>query len=435
MMKLKSMMMFLFACAVLLLFPMMRVEAAETVLSEESVYMMPKRTYQLGVTVSDEATEEELEIVWMSSDESVASVDENGLVTSYEPGTAIITATVGEEVLSCEVRVEKTQGLVNVLKEFKGNLEKPAEGSITFDMPVKSGIILYMNASGEGHMTLEQNGQEVWKWDVESSGGEVYCWIPHVLEPGNYTIRVECINHLFYYEGYILYEPVEYHKAKAVKLNEKQKTVAIGKQFYLRGTVTPFYAMGTVKWSSSNKSVASVDEYGLVTAKKMGKAVITVSIDGKKAKCTVYVTKQTMQSWTGKTKDLSKSVKGVPGYKKGKWTSSKPNVVSVDSKGEITFRAQGKAKITLKAKGKKYVFTVYSYDKIKLKNAVIKKVEGHNKRPFSSVTIRKKKFDNKNFTYTVKYCRYDAFWGQIIYTAIGYYSDGKIKVVDNWNWI
>lgn len=46
---------------------------------------------------------------------------------------------------------------------------------------------------------------------------------------------------------------------------------------------------GTVKWSSSKPSVASVNGKGKVSAKKAGKCTITASVDGKKLKCTVTV--------------------------------------------------------------------------------------------------------------------------------------------------
>lgn len=47
-----------------------------------------------------------------------------------------------------------------------------------------------------------------------------------------------------------------------------------------------------IKWTSSKKSVASVNKNGLVKAKKAGKAVITARVSGKKLKCNVVVRKQ-----------------------------------------------------------------------------------------------------------------------------------------------
>lgn len=53
------------------------------------------------------APETENEITWNSSDESVASVDENGKVTATGNGTAVITATSGSFAVTCAVTAEK----------------------------------------------------------------------------------------------------------------------------------------------------------------------------------------------------------------------------------------------------------------------------------------------------------------------------------------
>lgn len=411
------------------------VRPTELALSDESIYMMQGRTYQLSATYAPDFANTDTAITWTSSNKAVATVDRNGLVTAVGAGEAIITAKVGELQKTCTFKVEKSQGLFFEAEEMGEYLSKDEKADTNFTMPVKGGIALYFWGEGDGCFYLKQNGKVLWQSKVfDTNGEEVLYMVPIVLEPGKYTITTESLDHyVFHQEGYILYDTVDYYKATAIKLNKKTKTVAIGKQFYLKCSVTPKYATSIVKWTSSNKKVATVDQFGLVTAKRMGKAVITVTVNGKKAKCTVYVAKQNLESWTGKTKDLSKKVKNVPGYKKGKWTSSNPSVASVDSKGKVTYRSTGKAKITLTAKGKKYVFTVYAYSKDKLKNEVIKKVKGYDKQ-FFPITIQKKTFDNKNFTYTVKFSRYDVFYGHVTYTAIGYYEKGKVKIVDNYNW-
>lgn len=73
----------------------------------------------------------------------------------------------------------------------------------------------------------------------------------------------------------------------------KTKTVELGKTLTLTVTFNPTTATNKiVTWSSSDESVATVDNNGKITPKKVGSTIITVtSQDGsKKATCTVTVT-------------------------------------------------------------------------------------------------------------------------------------------------
>ena len=56
-----------------------------------------------AIVLPDNATNKD--VTWASSNEDVATVDENGKVTAVKAGTAIITATAGGKKASCEVTV------------------------------------------------------------------------------------------------------------------------------------------------------------------------------------------------------------------------------------------------------------------------------------------------------------------------------------------
>lgn len=61
------------------------------------------------------------EVVWASSDPSIATVDEEGVVTGLSEGDANITATVGSVVGTCKVMVrEKISALVQTAANIKG---------------------------------------------------------------------------------------------------------------------------------------------------------------------------------------------------------------------------------------------------------------------------------------------------------------------------
>lgn len=79
-------------------------------------------------------------------------------------------------------------------------------------------------------------------------------------------------------------------KTKKLVISSKKLTVKKGKKATLTVTRVPKDATDQIKWSSSNKKVASVNQKGRVTAKKKGKAVITAkSENGKKVTCKITV--------------------------------------------------------------------------------------------------------------------------------------------------
>lgn len=78
-----------------------------------------------------------------------------------------------------------------------------------------------------------------------------------------------------------------------IALSKKQLTIETGQQTTLKVSFTPSTAYKkTIKWKSSNNTVASVNSKGVVTGKKAGTAVITAkTYNGKKAVCKVTVKK------------------------------------------------------------------------------------------------------------------------------------------------
>ncbi len=89
----------------------------------------------------------------------------------------------------------------------------------------------------------------------------------------------------------------KFQKVKKVALSQKKADIAVGDKLSLKASVSPKKA--TVKklaYTSSKKSVATVSKSGTVTAKKAGKAKITVYAEdgrGAKASCQVTVSEKT----------------------------------------------------------------------------------------------------------------------------------------------
>ena len=147
---------------------------------------------------------------------------------------------------------------------------------------------------------------------------------------------------------------------KNPSISKKAITLKLGKTT----TLSVKNAVGKVKWSSSNKKVASVNSKGVVKAVKKGTATITAVASGVKLKCTVKVTENDVKDIKvtglsiaasskemkiGKKFDLAPVIS--PANAKNKAytvSSSNPEVASVNKKGVVTAIKDGTAKITVK---------------------------------------------------------------------------------------
>ncbi|GEM_PF-3205153 len=76
---------------------------------------------------------------------------------------------------------------------------------------------------------------------------------------------------------------------KKIKVNKKNVTLKKNKSYKIKATLNPITSSDKVKFTSSNKKVATVNAKGVVKAKKAGTAKITVKAGKKKAVVTVKV--------------------------------------------------------------------------------------------------------------------------------------------------
>ena len=142
-----------------------------------------------------------------------------------------------------------------------------------------------------------------------------------------------------------------------VKLNKTKLTLGAKEKFTLKATITPKNATNkTVKWSTGKKSVATVSQKGVVTAKKTGKAVISAKVDGITKKCTITVKKAPKKiTLNAKKKTLKKGKKFQIKAKLPKGTASNKityktsnkKVAIVSASGKVTAKKKGKATITV----------------------------------------------------------------------------------------
>lgn len=142
----------------------------------------------------------------------------------------------------------------------------------------------------------------------------------------------------------------------SIELNKTSLTLEKGTSETLKATVSPQDATNKeVKWSSSDISVASVDQNGHVTAIKGGDATITASVGSFTATCEVSVfvpvssislNKTELTLLMGESAVLEATVHPEDATEKTvNWYTSDPEIVSVDG-GKITAVNYGIAYIT-----------------------------------------------------------------------------------------
>lgn len=140
-------------------------------------------------------------------------------------------------------------------------------------------------------------------------------------------------------------------QAASVKINKKKLTLNVKENYTLKISGTS----KKVKWSSSNKKVATISSKGKVTAKKKGKVTITAKVSGKKYKCKIIVEKPTLNKTTTKIALNQKETIKVAGTtQKVKWSSENKSIATVNSKGKITPKKVGTTKIVAKIGNTKY---------------------------------------------------------------------------------
>lgn len=91
--------------------------------------------------------------------------------------------------------------------------------------------------------------------------------------------------------------------AKKVAISKKAITLTAGKKTTLKLKNMKKSQKNKVKWTSSKKSVATVNKSGKVTAKKKGTAKITAKYAGKKYTCKVTVKAKAVKKKTPVTKE------------------------------------------------------------------------------------------------------------------------------------
>ncbi len=154
---------------------------------------------------------------------------------------------------------------------------------------------------------------------------------------------------------------VDPYEPKGISIAQgKTVGINVGQSLQLGAALAPETAQTTLTWTSSKASVAPVDENGIVTGLKEGKAKITVkTANKKKAKITVVVSDPYKPSGvaiaqgSAITLNAGESVQLVAGLiPEGAistltWSGGKAKVATVDVNGVVTAVGKGKVTVTV----------------------------------------------------------------------------------------
>ncbi len=285
-------------------------------------------------------------VTWMSSDESLATVNSNGTITAKRPGEVIITCETvdGHMIDVCTVTIKK------VVKTTSVSLNK-----LSFTLYVGRSRRLVATVQPENatnkNLTWKSSNKKVAKVNangVVTAVGKGTATITCTTKDTGKKVSCEVT--------------VKNVRAKSIELSKTSATLTVKKTLALTCKFNPTDTTNkNVTWTSSNPKVAKVSANGVVTAVAPGTATITckTKIGGKVAKCTVKVTLQKIKSVSFKESEMEMLIgskqtlkpvikpAGASGAKL-KWSSSDPSVVKVNSNGKLKALKEGKAYITCK---------------------------------------------------------------------------------------
>ena len=319
--------------------------AESITLDMTTISLRATETIMLVATILPETTANK-SVTWNSSNESVAIVDENGVVTAIAVGEVTITATtVDDSNLSatCKVTVVPTLAETITLDKTEISLEATETATLVATVlpELATNKVVTWKSSDESVATVDANG-------VVTAIAVGEATITATTTDGS-NLSASC-------KVTVVPTLVE-----SITLDKTEISLETTETATLVATVLPELTTNkSVTWTSSNDAVATVDANGVVTAIAVGEATITATTtDGSNLSATCKVTvvatlaetitldKTEISIEATETATLVATV--LPELTTNKyviWTSSYEAVATVDAKGVVTAIALGEAVIT-----------------------------------------------------------------------------------------
>lgn len=229
---------------------------------DQEFEMIKNQTKNLSVTINPENTTDDKGVVWKTNNEEVARVDNDGKVTALKEGEATITATVGTNETSVKINVKEihiNSVVINELDdEFTRGDEFKFSATYTPENTTDENKTVEWSSSNTDVGTIDQEGNFV---ALKEGTTKITAKIGNIKAEREVTV-------------------IENHVGDFKLLQEEGEVLNIGNTQKLVTVVNPENCTDayTIKYSSSDEAIATVDENGNVTALKDGKVVITATL-------------------------------------------------------------------------------------------------------------------------------------------------------------
>ena len=251
-------------------------------------------------------------LVWESSDPSIAVIDENGNVTAKAPGEVTISVSIsGTKIVA--------QQTMKVLAGIKGI--QISKTNTTILVGGQEQLVVVSDPQGQSLPELIWESTNTAVASVDKAG------LVTAISEGNTVIKVHDTKGLYESSCTISVQATAV-TVTGIQIEPASIELQIGQQATLTCAITPANATNqTVTWSSNNPAIVSVDGTGVVTAMGQGDAIITVqSKDGNFSSiCKIHVAAPTPETTKETTKDTTKATTAASW---SDWTTSLPSGVS-----------------------------------------------------------------------------------------------------------
>jgi len=270
-------------------------------LNVSEVSLTEGESLQLDVTFAPEnATDKTL--TWTSSDNEVAVVDENGKVTAVSEGIATITVTaVGGKSAECRISVEEPAEVYPESDHpYASGMDETQEYVYKGDEDVK-----YLKIKFSEDSELENNYDFVYVYHCDGTVAMVYTGneisgAELNIKGTSFSVRLTTDVSVTRY-GYKIesvtpgYDDVSFDVPMTeiyINYYDYYMKAEIGDTYQLDYDVYPLNTTSYLKWSSSDRSIATVDDNGIITVHGYGE--VTISAESSDGGChgevTIYIT-------------------------------------------------------------------------------------------------------------------------------------------------